>query len=148
VDAAIVVALIALVGTVGNVAITAVVNSRNEARREAAKADATWARHRNRQEVAQILSTDKYGAGGFMMWREAQRAVGELMVTHDDDVVDTIGVAGSSRRAGAFGHGWDAWSSYSGRQNPRTGPQANGSAWRMCRRSSTNLPKRRAQARR
>jgi hypothetical protein len=167
VDAAVVVALIALVGTVGNVGLTAILNSRSEARRESAKSDATWARYRNslgfaaedlsnrlgnilggyvleaypggpqqeelvqstlfrfaqyfgwsellrrymrltdprhaaeaenldagRRQVAEIFSSDRDGAGGFMIWREAQRAVGELMVTHDDGVVDTKGVAG------------------------------------------------------
>jgi hypothetical protein len=47
-----------------------------------------------RGQVAEIFSTDRLGAGGFMLWREAQRAVGELMVTHDDGVVDISGVAG------------------------------------------------------
>jgi hypothetical protein len=28
-----------------------------------------------------------------MIWREAQRAVGELMITRDGDVIDTVGVA-------------------------------------------------------
>jgi hypothetical protein len=51
-----------------------------------------------RREVAEVFSTDRYGAGGFMMWREAQRAVGEVMATHDDDVIDTIGVAGFVER--------------------------------------------------
>jgi hypothetical protein len=55
-----------------------------------------------RREVAEIFSTDTYGAGGFMMWREAQRAVGEVMVTHDDDIVDTIGVAGFVTRIERF----------------------------------------------
>jgi hypothetical protein len=167
VDAAVVVALIALVGTVGNVGLTAIMNSRSEARRESAKSDATWARYRNslgfaaedlsnrlgnilggyvleaypggpqqeelvqstlfrfaqyfgwsellrrymrlpaprhaaeaeqldtlQRQVAEIFSTDRDSAGGFMLWREAQRAVGELMVTHDDGVVDVSGVAG------------------------------------------------------
>jgi hypothetical protein len=44
--------------------------------------------------VKQAFSTDEYGAGGFMVWREAQRAVGELMITREDDVLDTKGVAG------------------------------------------------------
>ena len=44
-------------------------------------------------EVARVFNTDEYGAGGFMVWREAQRAIGELMVTRDGDAVDTIGVA-------------------------------------------------------
>lgn len=169
VDAAVVVALIALVGTVGNVGLTAILNARSQARRESAKADATWARYRNslcfaaqdlsnrlgnivdgyvleayqdglhqdeliqttlfrfaqyfgwsellrrymrlpdarhareaeqldalRQQVAEIFSTDSHGGGGFMLWREAQRAIGELMVTHDDGVVDVSGVAGFS----------------------------------------------------
>jgi hypothetical protein len=46
-----------------------------------------------RQLVAETFSTDRYGSGGFMIWREAQRAVGELMITRDGDVIDTIGVA-------------------------------------------------------
>jgi hypothetical protein len=47
-----------------------------------------------RRHVAETLSTDLHGAGGFMLWREAQRAVGEVMLTHDDGVVDVSGVAG------------------------------------------------------
>jgi hypothetical protein len=43
--------------------------------------------------VAKIFSTDSYGRGGFMIWREAQHAVGELMVTVDEDIVDTMGAA-------------------------------------------------------
>jgi hypothetical protein len=49
-----------------------------------------------RRLVADTFSTDRYGrygSGGFVMWREAQRAVGELMITRDGDVIDTIGVA-------------------------------------------------------
>jgi hypothetical protein len=45
-----------------------------------------------RRLVADTFSTDRFGPG-FMMWREAQRAVGELMITRDGDVIDTIGVA-------------------------------------------------------
>jgi hypothetical protein len=44
-------------------------------------------------EVAQIFSTDNYSRGGFMIWREAQHAVGELMITRDEDIVDTMGAA-------------------------------------------------------
>jgi hypothetical protein len=49
-----------------------------------------------RRLVAHTFSSDRYGSygsGGFTMWREAQRAVGELMITRDGDVIDTIGVA-------------------------------------------------------
>jgi hypothetical protein len=46
-----------------------------------------------RRDVADIFTSDGYGSGGFMIWREAQRAVGELMITRDGDVIDTIGVA-------------------------------------------------------
>jgi hypothetical protein len=49
-----------------------------------------------RRRVVHTFSSDRYGvygSGGFMMWREAQRAVGELMITRDGDVTDTIGVA-------------------------------------------------------
>jgi hypothetical protein len=44
--------------------------------------------------VAKTFNTDDYGAGAFMIWREAQRAIGELMITRDREVVDTMGVAG------------------------------------------------------
>src|SRR3954453_8058766 len=43
--------------------------------------------------VGRAFNTDSYGSGGFMMWREAQRAVGELMILRDGEVIDTIGVA-------------------------------------------------------
>jgi hypothetical protein len=45
-----------------------------------------------RRRVAHTFSTERYGSG-FMIWREAQRAVGELMITRDGDVIDTVGVA-------------------------------------------------------
>lgn len=45
------------------------------------------------RRVGKTFNTDKYGAGGFMIWREAQRAVGELMITREGDVVDAKGVA-------------------------------------------------------
>jgi hypothetical protein len=48
------------------------------------------------ERVATSFSSDAYGAGGFMLWREAQRAIGELMVTREDDVIDVDGVAGFS----------------------------------------------------
>jgi hypothetical protein len=45
--------------------------------------------------VGRIFATDRdYGSGPFMVWREAQRAVGELMIIHDGDIIDTLGVAG------------------------------------------------------
>jgi hypothetical protein len=46
------------------------------------------------RRVGKTFNTDDYGAGGFMLWREAQRAVGELMIIREGDVVDTKGVAG------------------------------------------------------
>jgi hypothetical protein len=119
VDAAVIVALIALVGTVGNVALTAVLNAQTLFRfaqyfgwnevlrrymrlpdpRHAAEAEKL---ETLRRVVAEIFRPDRYGAGGSMMWREAQRAVGEVMVTHDDDVINTIGVAGFVARIERF----------------------------------------------
>jgi hypothetical protein len=49
---------------------------------------------RVQDDVTQAFSTDDYGAGGFMIWRESQRAIGELMITRDGDLVDVMGVAG------------------------------------------------------
>lgn len=49
---------------------------------------------RLRRDVAGTFASDRYGPGAFMVWRESQRAIGELMITHDRDVVDTVGVAG------------------------------------------------------
>jgi len=45
-------------------------------------------------QVGRTFATDGYGPGSSMIWREAQRAVGELMITQDGDITDTIGVAG------------------------------------------------------
>jgi hypothetical protein len=45
------------------------------------------------RRVGKTFNTDRYGPGGFMLWREAQRAVGELMILREGDVVDTKGVA-------------------------------------------------------
>ena len=45
-------------------------------------------------EVARRFSTDMYGAGAFMVWREAQRAIGEVMIRRDGEVIDTLGVVG------------------------------------------------------
>jgi hypothetical protein len=67
--------------------------------REAEQCDAM------REQVAEIFSTDRHGGGGFMLWREAQRAIGELMVTHDDGVVDISGVAGFAKSREAL-HPW------------------------------------------
>src|SRR3954453_19188438 len=36
--------------------------------------------------VGKTLNTDRYGAGGFMVWREAQRAVGELMILREGEI--------------------------------------------------------------
>jgi hypothetical protein len=44
--------------------------------------------------VGRAFATDRFGTDAFMIWREAQRAVGELMVTHDGEITDTVGVAG------------------------------------------------------
>jgi hypothetical protein len=44
--------------------------------------------------VSEIFTTDQYGPGGFTVWREAQRAIGELVITRDGEVIDTLGVAG------------------------------------------------------
>jgi hypothetical protein len=52
--------------------------------------------------VAETFSTDSYGRGGFMIWREAQHAVGELMITRDEDIVDTMGAAEFVARAYRF----------------------------------------------
>lgn len=41
-----------------------------------------------------FASDHDYGPGYFMVWREAQRAIGELMISKESDVVDTVGVAG------------------------------------------------------
>ena len=49
---------------------------------------------RLRGEVARTFASDQYGPGEFMIWRESQRAIGELMLTHEEHVVDTLGVAG------------------------------------------------------
>jgi hypothetical protein len=46
------------------------------------------------ERVARSLSTDRYGGVG--IWREAQRAIGELMITREQDVIDVVGVAGFS----------------------------------------------------
>jgi hypothetical protein len=46
--------------------------------------------------VARSFSGDQHGPGGFMLWREAQRAIGELMIVREDDVIDVAGVAGFS----------------------------------------------------
>jgi hypothetical protein len=43
--------------------------------------------------VGVTFATDRYGAGPFMIWRESQRAVGELMIVNDREVIDTLGVA-------------------------------------------------------
>jgi hypothetical protein len=45
------------------------------------------------ERVAQMFSSDDHSHGGFMIWREAQRAVGELMITRDEDIIDTMGAA-------------------------------------------------------
>ena len=46
------------------------------------------------RRVGRCFATDDpYGAGAFMVWSEAQRAIGELMIKHDGEVTDTIGVA-------------------------------------------------------
>jgi hypothetical protein len=44
--------------------------------------------------VGRAFASDRYGAGAFMLWREAQRAIGEQMITRKSDTLDTIGVAG------------------------------------------------------
>lgn len=47
-----------------------------------------------RLAVAATFQTDSpYGPGAFMVWREAQRAVGELMIRGEGEVIDTVGVA-------------------------------------------------------
>jgi hypothetical protein len=38
-----------------------------------------------------------------MVWREAQRAIGELMLAQDADVLDTVGVAGFIDRLDSIG---------------------------------------------
>ena len=43
-------------------------------------------------QVAQTLATDRFGPGAFMVWREVQRAIGELMIWQDGEVTDTMGV--------------------------------------------------------
>ena len=44
--------------------------------------------------IGRTFATDSYGDGdGFMIWRETQRAIGELMIREEAGVVDTIGVA-------------------------------------------------------
>ena len=46
------------------------------------------------RRVGRCFATDDpYGPGAFMVWSEAQRAIGELMIKHDGEVTDTIGVA-------------------------------------------------------
>jgi hypothetical protein len=65
------------------------------AMRVSAARHATEARilEEQRAAVARTFSTDRYGPGPFMIWRESQRAIGELMIVKDGDVVDTVGVA-------------------------------------------------------
>jgi hypothetical protein len=48
------------------------------------------------EDVARAFATDWSDSRGFVVWREAQRAIGELMITRDDDVLDVMGVAGFS----------------------------------------------------
>jgi hypothetical protein len=53
--------------------------------------------------VGRTFATDRYGDGpGLMLWREAQRAIGELMITHEDGVTETIGYAAFLRRFKEF----------------------------------------------
>lgn len=43
--------------------------------------------------VGRNFGTDSFGVDAFMIWREAQRAIGELMVAQTGDITDIIGVA-------------------------------------------------------
>jgi hypothetical protein len=44
-------------------------------------------------EVGSSFSSDRYGPDAFMVWRESQRAIGELMISQEAEIDDTIGVA-------------------------------------------------------
>jgi hypothetical protein len=45
-------------------------------------------------QVGRTFSTDRYGSDPFMVWRESQRALGELMITREGEAIDIVGVAG------------------------------------------------------
>ena len=47
-----------------------------------------------RRRVADTFNTDRYGAGRIHDLAGAQRAVGEVMITRERDVIDIMGVAG------------------------------------------------------
>jgi hypothetical protein len=66
---------------------------------EARSADEDYRRRANELSeltatIGLTFATDRYGDGpGLMLWREAQRAIGELMITREDGVTATIGYA-------------------------------------------------------